>query len=119
MSIDFTVYDGLLISAALAGLLVLVLLGWSCLTFIPNDRYGVVERRWSFRKGQDRDSFMSLSGAPGFIPEVIRGGWHVFFPGMYRIHLQELITVRSIGYLFARSGDAIPNGQALAAWPDG
>ena len=119
MSIDFTVYDGLLTFVVLASLLLLILLTWSSLIFIPNDRYGVIERRWSLRKAPGRGGFMSLAGEPGFMPEVVRGGWHVFFPGMYRIHRQELITVRSIAYLFARNGDAIPNGQALAAWPDG
>ncbi|WP_158743666.1 SPFH domain-containing protein [Acidisphaera sp. L21] len=103
----------------IGAVLVLVLLLRACLVFIPNDHYGVVERKWTVRGNQDSSSFMSLTGSPGFIPEVIRGGWHVFFPGKYRIHRKELITVRSIGYLFARDGAPLPNGQALAAWPDG
>lgn len=33
------------------------------------------------------------------------------------MHRQKLITVRSIGYLFARTGAPLAEGQALAAWP--
>src|ERR1700761_8724855 len=71
--------------------------------FIPNDGYGVVERRWSLRKGKPT-GFMALEGGPGFLPNTIKGGWHAFMPFQYRVHRQKLITVRSIGYLFARTG---------------
>lgn len=38
-------------------------------------------------------------------------------PFQYKVHRQRLITVRNIGYLFARTGAALAEGQALAAWP--
>jgi uncharacterized membrane protein YqiK len=116
---DVLMQNALYAVAILVAALLLLLLIRSFLVFIPNERYGVVERKWAFRGAEQGGSFMSLTGAPGFVPEVIRGGWHFFFPGMYRIHREDLITVRSIGYLFARSGAPIPTGQALAAWPDG
>jgi uncharacterized membrane protein YqiK len=84
--------------------------------FIPNDSYGVIERRWSLRKGKP-SGFMAIAGGPGFLPDTIKGGWHVFTPFQYRVHRQKLITVRSIGYLFARTGAPLAEGQALAAWP--
>jgi uncharacterized membrane protein YqiK len=86
------------------------------LVFINNDSYGVVERRWSRRAG-GQDGFMALRGGAGFLPQTIKGGWHTFMPFQYRVHRQKLITVRSIGYLFARTGAPLAEGQALAAWP--
>ena len=88
--------------------------------FIPNDSYGIVERKWSLRGSRDggKIGFMALGGETGFLPETIHGGFHSYMPFMYRVHRQKLITVRNIGYLFARAGAALPNGQALAAWPE-
>jgi uncharacterized membrane protein YqiK len=83
------------------------------LVFINNDSYGVVERRWSRRAG-GQDGFMALRGGAGFLPQTIKGGWHTFMPFQYRVHRQKLITVRSIGYLFARTGAPLAEGQALA-----
>jgi uncharacterized membrane protein YqiK len=86
--------------------------------FIPNDSFGVVERRWSFKPVPQTAGFMALNGGAGFLPDTIKGGWHAFMPFQYRVHHQKLITVRSIGYLFARTGAPLGEGQALAAWPD-
>ena len=85
--------------------------------YISNDRYGVVERRWSFRAAKKRMGFMAVNGGAGFLPDTIKGGWHVFIPFQDKVHRQRLITVRNIGYLFARNGAALAEGQALAAWP--
>ena len=92
--------------------------GW---VFIPNDSYDIVERKWSLRGGKEASKigFVTLGGATGFLPETILGGFHSYMPFMYRVHRRKLITVRNIGYLFARAGAALPNGQALAAWPEG
>jgi uncharacterized membrane protein YqiK len=87
-------------------------------TFIANDSFGVVERKWGFRGKTSLPGFMALQGGPGFLPATIKGGWHVFTPFQYRVHKQKLITVRSIGYLFARTGALLAEGQALAAWPE-
>jgi len=96
-------------------LLLLVLLGHG-FVFIANDSFGVVERRWAVGGGRP-SGFMALEGGAGFLPDTIKGGWHSFFPFQYRVHRQKLITVRSIGYLFARTGAPLAEGQALAAWP--
>jgi uncharacterized membrane protein YqiK len=98
-------------------LFLLMLLG-NGFVFISNDGYGVVERRWAFRGGVPA-GFMAQNGSPGFLPGTIQGGWHGFFPFQYRVHRQKLITVRGIGYLFARTGAPLAEGQALATWPEG
>lgn len=97
-------------------LLLILLLAGDGIVFISNDSYGVVERRWSMRQGP-RFGFMTVGHGPGFLPDTLRGGWHFFMPFQYRVHRQQLITVRSIGYLFARTGAPLTEGQALAAWP--
>ena len=86
--------------------------------FIPNDSFGVVERKWARRGVPPGGGFMALNGGPGFLPATIKGGLHVFTPYQYRVHRQKLITVRSIGYLVARTGAPLAEGQALAAWPE-
>jgi uncharacterized membrane protein YqiK len=103
---------------ALAGLalLILFLIAGRAFVFIPNDSYGVVERTWSTRAHADQ-GFMALTGGPGFLPATLKGGWHRFTPFKYRVHRQKLITVRGIGYLLARTGRPLGEGQALAAWP--
>ena len=104
---------------ALVGLLALwlVLLLGNTFVFIGNDSFGVVERKWAFGGSSQKSGFMALGSGPGFLPATIKGGWHVFLPYKYRVHRQKLITVRSIGYLFARTGAPLAEGQALAAWP--
>ena len=73
--------------------------------YIPNDSYGVLERIIN-RKGSIRGSgLIALDGRVGFQPEVLRGGPHFFMPFLFRIHLQKLITVRTIAYVFARDGE--------------
>jgi uncharacterized membrane protein YqiK len=102
---------------AVVVVLLLVMAG-NGFVFIANDSFGVVERRWAAR-GSKRSGFMALDGGPGFLPDTIKGGWHGFTPFKYRVHKQKLITVRGIGYLFARTGAPLGEGQALAAWPEG
>jgi uncharacterized membrane protein YqiK len=104
------------LSAAVLTLLALAIAGGT-FVFIGNDSYGVIERKWSLRRPNPQTGFMALDGGPGFLPGTIKGGWHVFMPYQYRVHRQKLITVRSIGYLFARTGAPLAEGQALAAWP--
>jgi len=89
------------------------------IVFIGNDSMGIVEKIWSLR-GSVRDGFISLDGTAGFQPEVLRGGIHFFMPFQYRIHIKSLPTVPqgTIGYVFARSGQPLYPGQALASLPE-
>lgn len=92
------------------------LLKSGAIVFIPNNSFGVIERRWSMSSAKS-PNFMSVNGSPGFLENVIVGGWHFFIPFMYAVHIHELITISEIGYLFARTGANLKSGQALARWP--
>ena len=102
---------------ACAVTLLLLAIAGGAFVFIGNDSYGVIERRWSVARASPLSGFMALGAGPGFLPATVKGGWHVFRPFQYRVHRQKLITVRGIGYLFARTGAPLAEGQALAAWP--
>ncbi|HTR49256.1 MAG TPA: SPFH domain-containing protein [Kofleriaceae bacterium] len=98
----------------LVGLLLLLRSNW--LRYIPNNRIGIVEKMWSAR-GSVKGGFIALRGEAGFQPDVLRGGWHVFFPFQYRVHVVPLVTIPQgkIGYVFARDGQMLPPTQALAS----
>src|SRR6202000_2666520 len=84
--------------------------------YIPNNQVGVVEKLWS-TKGSIKDGFIALNGEAAYEPEVLRGGLHVFFPFMYRIHKSDLVTVGQgkIAYVFARDGAPLGASQVLGA----
>jgi uncharacterized membrane protein YqiK len=84
--------------------------------YIPNNQVGIVEKLWSLR-GSITNGFIALNGEAGYEPEVLRGGLHVFFPFMYRIHKSDLVTVGQgkIAYVFARDGAALGASQVLGA----
>jgi uncharacterized membrane protein YqiK len=84
--------------------------------YIPNNQVGIVEKLWSV-KGSINDGFIALNGEAGYEPEVLRGGLHIFFPFMYRIHKSDLVTVGQgkIAYVFARDGAPLGASQVLGA----
>src|ERR1700759_4429404 len=84
--------------------------------YIPNNQVGIVEKLWS-TKGSIDDGFIALNGEAGYEPDVLRGGLHVFFPFMYRIHKSDLVTVGQgkIAYVFARDGAPLGPSQVLGA----
>jgi uncharacterized membrane protein YqiK len=84
--------------------------------YIPNNQVGIVEKLWSPRGSID-SGFIALNGEAGFEPEVLRGGIHVLFPFMYRIHRSDLVTVGQgqIAYVFARDGAPLGASQVLGA----
>src|SRR5579872_3709852 len=84
--------------------------------YIPNNQVGIVEKLWSPR-GSIQSGFIALNGEAGFEPEVLRGGLHVLFPFMYRIHRSDLVTVGQgkIAYVFARDGAPLGASQVLGA----
>src|SRR5260221_166593 len=86
------------------------------LRYIPNNQVGIVEKLWT-TKGSVKDGFIALNGEAGYEPEVLRGGLHVFFPFMYRIHKSDLVTVGQgrIAYVFARDGAPLGSSQVLGA----
>jgi uncharacterized membrane protein YqiK len=86
--------------------------------YIPNNQVGIVEKMWA-AKGSIKSGFIALHNEAGYRPEILRGGVHVFFPFMYRIHKSDLVTVGQgkIAYVFARDGAPLGASQVLA-WND-
>ncbi|MHB9033626.1 MAG: SPFH domain-containing protein [Anaerolineae bacterium] len=99
---------------AVLAVVVLWLLGQT-LRFIPNNRVGVVEKRFALR-GSVKTGFIALHGEAGYQPDILRGGLHLLVPVMYRVHVMPLITIPqgSIAYIFARDGVPLEPGQVLA-----
>lgn len=111
----FAGMDGFVLGGlALASVLVVLLL--SGVRYIPNDRVGVVEKRWS-AKGSIEGGLIALSGEAGFQPDVLRGGVHFLLPLQYVVHKVQLVTIPQgrIGYVFARDGRLLSPTQALAS----
>src|SRR5919204_5632412 len=118
---DFTRFNGAWLIqpalwAAAAIALVIVLRMANIFRYIPNNQVGIVEKLWTF-KGSINEGFIALNGEAGYEPEVLRGGLHVFFPFMYRIHTSDLVTVGQgkIAYVFARDGAPLGPSQVLGA----
>ena len=89
---------------------------FSWVRFIPNNRIGIVEKRWS-GKGSIKSGFIALNGEAGFQPNVLRGGIHIFTPFQYAVHIAPLVTIPQgkIGYVFARDGQVLGPTQTLAS----
>jgi uncharacterized membrane protein YqiK len=103
----------------IAGVVFVLLIFGAKLTgirFIPNNRIGIVEKRWSGR-GSIKNGFIALNGEAGFQPNVLRGGLHFLFPFQYSVHIAPLVTIPQgkIGYVFARDGVMLGPTQALAS----
>jgi len=83
--------------------------------YVGNNRVAIVEKLWS-GKGSITGGLIALRGQAGFQPGVLRGGYHIFFPFQYRLHVQPLVTIPQgqIGYVFARDGAPLDSTQTLA-----
>jgi len=113
---DYTTYiQPALWAAALAAGLALLRIA-NIFRYIPNNQVGIVEKLWT-TKGSIEGGFIALHGEAGYEPEVLRGGLHMFFPFMYRIHKSDLVTVGQgkIAYVFARDGAPLGASQVLGA----
>ncbi len=102
-------------AAVVVGIIILLRIS-NIFRYIPNNQVGIVEKLWS-SKGSIDGGFIALNGEAGYEPEVLRGGLHVFFPFMYRIHKSDLVTVGQgkIAYVFARDGAPLGASQVLGA----
>ncbi len=107
--------SGVLETAIALGVLAFVLF-LSGFRYIPNNRVGVVEKRFSAH-GSVEHGLIALAGEAGFQPDVLRGGIHYLAPFAYRVHIQPLVTIAQgkIGYVFARDGKPLAPVQALAS----
>jgi uncharacterized membrane protein YqiK len=109
---DFTVF------LPYVGWLVLLIIVWFILSgirFIPNNRIGIVEKRFGARSV--KSGFIALSGEAGYQPKVLRGGLHYLIPVQYVVHIAPLVTITQgkIGYIFARDGVPLSSMQVLAS----
>ncbi|PKN94626.1 MAG: band 7 protein [Chloroflexi bacterium HGW-Chloroflexi-6] len=88
----------------------------SGIRFIPNNRIGVVEKRFS-GKGSVKSGLIALNGEAGYQPQVLRGGLHYLMPVQYVVHTMPLVTISQgkIGYIFARDGLQLDPAQVLAS----
>jgi uncharacterized membrane protein YqiK len=104
----------MLAGAILAGILILVLL--SGIRLIPNNRIGIVEKRFG-PKGSLKTGLIALNGEAGYQPQVLRGGLHYLMPIQYVVHMAPLVTIPQgkIGYVFARDGQQLEPAQVLAS----
>ena len=105
----------LIFAVVLLGLLLVLIL--SGIRFIPNNRVGLVEKRWSFDKGSVKSGLMALNGEAGYQPNILRGGLHYLLPIQYIVHSMPLVTISQgkIGYIFARDGRLLEPSQVLAS----
>ncbi|MEQ7873007.1 SPFH domain-containing protein [Sphingomonas sp. ASV193] len=84
--------------------------------YVRNNRVAIVEKLWS-GNGSLPGGLIALNGEAGYQPDVLRGGYHFFFPFQYRMHSQPLVTIPQgqVGYVFARDGQALGPTQTLAS----
>jgi uncharacterized membrane protein YqiK len=84
--------------------------------YVGNNQVAIVEKLWS-GSGSISGGLIALHDEAGFQPEVLRGGFHFFFPFQYRVHRQPLVTIPQgqIGYVFARDGLPLSPTQTLAS----
>jgi uncharacterized membrane protein YqiK len=96
------------------GIVLLILL--TGIRFIPNNRIGLIEKRFSGR-GSVKSGLIALNGEAGYQPQVLRGGLHYLMPIQYVIHSMPLVTITQgkIGYIFARDGKQLEPAQVLAS----
>jgi uncharacterized membrane protein YqiK len=95
---------------------ILVIIALTGIRFIPNNRVGIIEKRFS-GKGSVKSGFIALNGEAGYQPQILRGGLHYRMPIQYVVHQMPLVTISQgkIGYVFARDGLQLHPAQVLAA----
>lgn len=95
--------------------IVLVVIVLSGIRFIPNNRIGIVEKR--FGRRSVKSGFIALKGEAGYQPDVLRGGLHYLMPIQFIVHIAPLVTITQgkIGYVFARDGQPLSAMQTLAS----
>ncbi len=107
---ELLIYGGIVLLAILFFILL------SGIRFIPNNRIGIIEKRFSGR-GSVKRGFIALQGEAGYQAPVLRGGLHYLMPIQYVVHIMPLVTITQgkIGYIFARDGKQLEPAQVLAS----
>ncbi|MBL8878900.1 MAG: hypothetical protein JNG88_07250 [Phycisphaerales bacterium] len=111
-----SVADGVLLTVTTMLGMVVVAGLLSSIRYIPNNRAGIVEKRFSAR-GSVQHGFIAMNGEAGFQPHVLRGGLHLLIPFQYKVHIVPLVTIPQgkIGYIFARDGRPLAPTQTLGS----
>jgi len=84
--------NNILVPLIVGVLVVLVLLSGE--RFIPNNRIGIVEKR--FGRRSLKSGFIALNGEAGYQPNVLRGGLHFLMPFQYRVLISPLVTIAQV-----------------------
>lgn len=102
--------------AVVAVIFIVLFMASRCVRYVGNNRVAIVEKLWS-RNGSIAGGLIALNSEAGFQPDVLRGGYHFFFPFQYRLHIQSLVTIPQgqVGYVFARDGLPLEPTQTLAS----
>ncbi len=105
----------ILIFAAIGLVILFLLLYGIGFTSIGTDEVGIVEKWWSLKGSVPSDGLIALKGEAGYQPEVLRAGVHLKTPFKYKVKKIRLVTIPQgqIGYVFARSGESLSDGQTL------
>lgn len=84
-------------------------------TSIGTDEVGIVEKWWSLKGSVPADGLIALKGEAGYQPYVLRAGVHFKTPFKYKVKKVRLVTIPQgqVGYVFARSGESLADGQTL------
>lgn len=84
-------------------------------TSVGTDEVGIVEKWWSLKGSVPADGLIALKGEAGYQPQVLRAGVHFKTPFKYKVKKVRLVTIPQgqIGYVFARSGESLSDGQTL------
>lgn len=104
---------GTLVLIVVVAILIFALAG---VKFIPNNRIGILEKRFSTKGSVKSDSFIALNREAGYQPELLRGGLMWLMPFQFKVHLAPLVTIPQgqIGYVFSRDGSPLAPSQTLA-----
>jgi uncharacterized membrane protein YqiK len=108
--------QGLILLGVAAVPVLLLLLGWLSLRYIPNQQVGVVEKLWSGKGSVPEGTIIALNGEAGFQADLLRGGMHFgLWRWQYRVHKAPLVTIPQgkIGYVYARDGESLQPSQTL------
>lgn len=110
--------EGYLLLTTSAAILVVVipLVLWLTVRYIPNEKVGIVEKLWSAKGSLGEGHIVALNGEAGFQPDVLRGGIHFgYWRWQYAVHKRPLMTVTQgkLAYVFARAGEALGPSQTL------
>lgn len=102
---------GVILIIILAIILVMTIVGP---VVVGSEEVAIVEKKFSSKSLQN-GAFIATDGEAGYQSDVLRAGLHFKNRIIYKIHKCPLITIKQgkIGYVFARSGEALNIDQTL------